>query len=169
MTRSRMIRCLLAAVLAVVLVPVAGAAEVTVDQPWARATIGQVPNGVAYLSVTNHGHSTERVIAAATPVADHASLHTHVTEGGMMRMKAVEAVTVAPGATVSFEPGGLHVMLMGLHKPLREGDRIELTLTFERAGERTVEVPVLAATSMGAGEAGGHGGMKMGHGGMKMK
>ena len=147
---------------------VARAADFSIEQPWARATIGQTPNAVAYLTVVNRGAKGDRLIGVRTPAARHASLHTHSMAGGMMRMEAVPAIDVPVGATVELAPGGLHVMLMGLHEPLREGANITLTLTFERNGDLEFEVPVLAPASMGPKGAAGHGGA-MKHDGMKMK
>ncbi len=137
------------------------AVDLAIDQPWARATIGQTPNGVAYLTVTNNGKTGDRLVATHTPVAKHASLHTHTMTGGMMRMEAVPGIDLAAGETVSFAPGGLHVMMMGLHQPLREGASITLTLTFEQAGKIEIQVPVLAPASMGPAKAMGHGDMKI--------
>ena len=124
------------------------AADLVIDQPWARATIGQTPNGVAYLTVTNNSSVGDRLVAVHTPVAKHASLHTSIMTDGMMRMEAVSGVDLAVGETVRFIPGGLHVMMMGLYQPLREGASIVLTLTFAQAGKIEVLVPVLALASM---------------------
>ena len=120
-----------------------------VTQPWARASIGAAKAGAAYLTIVNHGEAVDRLIGTATPVAEHAALHTHLMQEGVMRMRALEAVEVAPGEPTVLEPGGLHVMLMGLRQPLTEGETFPLMLTFQRAGTIEVEVRVLKATSMG--------------------
>jgi copper(I)-binding protein len=135
------------------------AADVVVTGAWARASPGNAANGAAYLTVTNPGGSVERLVAAASPVAARAELHEMVMDGGMMRMREVPVIELAPGQSLTLAPGGLHVMLMGLAQPLEEGSMIALTLTFERAGALTLEVPVLEAGSRGPGGAMPHGGM----------
>lgn len=118
------------------------AADVRVEDPWARPSLGMVPNGSAYLSLHNDGGEADRLLGAETPVAERAELHDHVMEGDVARMQAVEAVELPAGEAVTLEPGGLHVMLMGLEEPLRVGDSFPLTLLLEEAGriEVTVEV-----------------------------
>jgi Uncharacterized protein conserved in bacteria len=108
----------------------------------------------AYLTIETGGAS-DRLVAAASPAAARVELHEHILEDGVAKMREVAAgIPVAPDAPAVLEPGGYHVMLMGLTAPLAEGDAIDLTLTFEAAGEITVTVPVRA---MAAGH-GGHGG-----------
>ncbi|MBM3584524.1 MAG: copper chaperone PCu(A)C [Alphaproteobacteria bacterium] len=128
--------------------PEAGAHEVTVgdlviDHPWARASAGQASNGALYLTITNHGAEADRLIAIETPVAERAELHESAMDAnGVMTMRMVEAVDIAPGATVKLEPGELHVMLFGLAAPLRVETMVAATLVFERVGRVAVEVYV---------------------------
>lgn len=129
-----------------------GAGGLRVEHPWARASIGASKTGAAYLTIVNHGEAVALLVGAATPVAEHAGLHTHLMEQGIMKMRPLEAVEVAPGEPTVFKPGGLHIMLMGLRRPLKEGETFPLTLTFRNAGPLEVEVPVLGATSMGHGD-----------------
>ncbi len=123
--------------------------DLVVSEPWARATIGQVKAGAAYLTLTNNGAATDRLVAVETPAAKRSELHGHSMDGGVMRMRPVEAIELAPGAPVVLRPGGLHVMLMGLKAPLKEGGRFSLTLVFEEAGRLEVEVRVEGAAAMG--------------------
>jgi copper(I)-binding protein len=144
----------LAAVLVVMAGPAGFAAQaepgnLRIESPWARASIGAAKAGAAYLTIVNHGEVVDRLIGTATPVAKHAALHTHLMEQGVMKMRPLEAVEVAPGEPTVLKPGGLHIMLMGLRQPLREGETFPLVLTFQRAGTIEVEVMVLKATSMG--------------------
>lgn len=134
--------------------------DLHVDHPWARASIGAAKAGAAYVTITNHGSETDRLVAAATPVARNASLHSHLMEDGVMKMRPVEAIEVAPGEPAVLQPGGLHIMLMGLNAPLEEGGSFPLTLTFEKAGSIEVEVQVEKATEMGPGKGMEH----QGHG-----
>lgn len=126
---------------------------VSVHDAWARASTGAHKTGAAYLSIVNAGDAPDRLVAASTPAAERAELHAHLHEGGVMRMRRVDAVEVHPGEPTVLAPGGLHVMLLGLTRRLVEGDGFPLTLTFEKAGERTVEVAVRGA---GAGAPSKH-------------
>ena len=122
--------------------------DLMVDHPWARASIGQAKAGAAYLTIVNGGSEADRLIAAATPAAKRTELHTHIMKDGVMKMREVEAVEVAPGEPTVLQPGGLHVMLMGLKAPLSEGETFPLTLTFEKAGSLEVTVKIESAKSM---------------------
>ncbi|MCG5243285.1 copper chaperone PCu(A)C [Azospirillum doebereinerae] len=122
---------------------------VTVTAAWARAGAPTAKAGAAFLTVTNTGAEPDRLVSAQTPVADKAELHTHLMDNGVMKMRAVDSIDVAPGAPVTLKPGGLHVMLMGLKQPLTEGSRFPVTLTFDKAGAVTVEVTVQGAAAMG--------------------
>ncbi len=139
------------------------------EQPWARATPGQAKNGAAYLTIHNAGKADDRLLSAASDVAARVELHNHVNKDGVMQMRQVEAVAVPAGGMTTLKPGGLHVMLMGLKGPLKEGESFPLTLTFEQAGSTTVQVKVESVGSMGsmsgkAMEKIDHGSMD--HGGM---
>ncbi len=136
--------------------------DITVGEPWARASAGKARNGAAYMTIRNAG-AADRLVAASAKVSKKAELHTHIRDGDVMRMRRVDAINLDAYARTKLEPGGLHVMLMGLNAPLKEGDSFPLTLTFERAGEVTVDVPVRKAGAMGDGAMHGHG---SGHGGM---
>jgi copper(I)-binding protein len=111
-----------------------------IEQPWARATPGGAKNGAAY--VTLESASADALIAASSPVAEKVQLHTNTMEGGVMKMGPVEAVTLDPGKKVELKPGGEHIMLMGLKRPLKDGETFPLTLTFRNAGKREVQVKV---------------------------
>lgn len=126
--------------------------SVELSMAWARATPGAAANGVAYLTVTNHGAATA-IVGAETTVAARASLHTHLMDGDIMRMRPVDSVPIEGGATVMFAPGGLHVMLNGLTHPLAEGDKFALTLIFDDDAARMVDVTV---AEVGAMMAPGH-------------
>ena len=116
--------------------------DIAIDQPWARASLGNAPNSAAYMILQNTGAVPDRLIGGSTPVATQVQLHTHVMEGGVAKMRPVDAIEVAPGQPTVLEPGGAHVMLQGLTQKLEEGTTMPLTLVFEHAGEVTLEVPV---------------------------
>jgi len=123
--------------------------NLTIDHPWARASIGQAKVGAAYFALINHGEEPDRLIGVETPVAERPALHTHLMEEGVMKMRPVEAIEIDPGAPTLLQPGGLHVMLMGLKAPLVEGESFPLVLTFEKSGSIEIEVTVDSATAMG--------------------
>jgi copper(I)-binding protein len=130
--------------------------DLLIDHPWARATIGNVQNGAAYMTITTDGQETDRLVGVEGDVADRVELHSHTMEEGVMKMRPVEAVEIAPGRPTVLQPGGLHVMLIGLRAPLVEGEYFPLTLVFERAGAIEVEVEVESATHTGAPAGTGH-------------
>ena len=110
----------------------------TIGQPWARASAGKARAGAAYVTITNLGREVDRLVKTETPVAATAALHTHRMEAGIMKMRPVKAVEINPGEPTVMKPGGLHIMLMGLSAPLKEGETFPLTLTFEKAGSIVV-------------------------------
>lgn len=136
-----------------------------IDHPWARASAGPARNGAAFFTVENSGE-VDRLVAVSSDISQRVELHTHRMEGNVMQMRPVEAIEVPAHGTATLQPGGFHVMLIGLAQPLKEGDRFPLTLTFERAGTVTVEVKVEGVGTMGPHgsdhDAGGHGGMDHG-------
>lgn len=145
----------LAAVVGLALLPLATAfaADVTVTQPWARATPAPGGAGAAFMTITNAGGTADKLVKAASPVAGMVELHTHTMDGGVMRMRAVPEIDVPAGGSASLAPGGFHIMLMSLNAPLTEGTSFPLTLTFEKAGEVVVTVPVMGPGSMGPAAA----------------
>jgi copper(I)-binding protein len=133
---------------------------ITVKHAWSRAMPPVSATGAAYLSVHNAGPATARLVAAESDAAPRVELHTHINDGGVMRMRQVPAIEVPPGETVALKPGGSHVMLMGLVRPLVEGESISLALRFEKAGTLTLRVPIMPSGhggSMMRGQGHGHG------------
>jgi len=121
---------------------------ITIGHPWARAA-GANTNGTAYMTLRNSGAQPDRLVAASTPIARTVELHTHIRDGEVMRMRPVADIPLPAGQTVHLRPGGLHVMLIGLTEPLRQGATVPLTLRFERAGEVTVQLEIQAAGARG--------------------
>ncbi len=136
---------------------------ILVGDVWARAS--KVRNSAAYMTVTNESKETARLVAASSPVAERVEIHTTIIEDGVMKMRPLEAIEIPPGETVRLEPGGRHVMLLGLRRALKPGDRIELTLVFADGRELGVAAEVRQATGMKMKMKMGDGG----HGGGEMK
>jgi copper(I)-binding protein len=116
--------------------------DVMIHDGWARASIGSAPNSAAYMTLMTEGAEMDKLLGASSPAAESVELHTHLMEDGVAKMRPVEAIEVAPGAPTVLEPGGLHVMLMGLKGTLEEGDAMPITLTFEKAGEVSLDMPI---------------------------
>lgn len=132
--------------------PLAGAqgakhGAIEIVHPWARATAPGQAAGGGFLEIRNGG-AADRLVAASSAAAARVELHRMTMEGDVMRMRQVDAIDLPAGGRVALEPGGLHLMFMGLKRPLAAGSRIPLKLKFEKAGELTVEVKVDAATAL---------------------
>ena len=121
--------------------------ELAIERPWARATPTSARNGVAYMTIRNRGSEADQLVSVETPVAESASVHETVKHDGMMMMRPVARLAIGPGQSAVLEPGGLHIMLMGLRAPLLKGQTFPLTLQFERAGAIELE---LTAAAIGA-------------------
>ena len=135
----------------------AGTSHIVVEHPWARASAGMAANGAAYMTITEEGSGADRLVAASSPVCAMAQLHVHLMHNGVMEMRPVSAINVDAGSPTVLQPGGLHIMLMQLKKPLKQGETFPMTLTFQKAGAITVQVSVESAGAMDMP------GMKMGH------
>ena len=150
----RIVRSLLIAALCAALLPLAAAAhefkagDLLIGHPWARAGAGKMTTGIAYLTVTNNGQEPDRLVSAVSPAASSTMLHIDLMEDGVMKMRHVDGIDIAPGASVELKPGGLHIMLVGLTSPLKEGDSFPLTLTFRKAGPVTVSVLIEGAAAV---------------------
>lgn len=116
------------------------AGAVDVDDAWARATLPTQKASGAYMTVTST--TPARIVGVSSPVAGIAQVHWMAMQGTTMKMRAVEALELPAGKTISLEPGGYHVMLMDLKRPLTKGDRFPLTLRIEDADKKVTEQTV---------------------------
>jgi copper(I)-binding protein len=116
--------------------------NVAVTNAWANATPHGSTIGVIYMTLVNNGGNADRLLAGTTPVAEKLEFHSNINDNGVMRMRELTAIDVAPGAKVLLKPGSTHAMMVGLKQPLREGQSFLLTLEFERAGKIDVVVPI---------------------------
>lgn len=148
---KRMLAVMPALVLAAFAATAGEASKVSVAGAWARATPEGAKNGAAYLVLKGGTEAADTLLGGSSPVAGVVEVHTHLEEDGVMKMRRVEKLAVAPGSTQVFAPGGLHVMLMNLTAPLKEGSSFPLTLKFETAGEITVDVAVAGIGAAGPG------------------
>ena len=120
-----------------------GALEISA--PWARATPPSAPAGGGFLKITNTGSTSDRLVAASSPAAELVQVHEMKMDGNVMRMREVEkGLEIPAGGSVTLAPGGLHLMMMGLKGPLKQGATVLVTLVFEKAGKIDVELTVEA-------------------------
>lgn len=117
-------------------------ADVTASQAWSRITAPTVPTGAVFLQLNNTGTSTESLVSASSPVAKRVELHNHIHDNGVMRMREVSKIEVAAGKSVSLQPGGYHIMLMELKKPLKLNQTFPITLKYDTGRSETVNVIV---------------------------
>jgi periplasmic copper chaperone A len=153
-----------------------GDASITVEQPWARATPAGAITGAAYMTLDNKSGTADRLTGASSDVAEKVQIHEMKVENGVMKMREVAGGLPIPAkGSVVLKPGSYHVMLIGLKKPLAPGEKFAMTLTFAKAGNISVTVPVQAMGATPAtGGMGNMGGMKDnkpsgGMGNMEMK
>jgi copper(I)-binding protein len=144
------------------------AGDLVISQAWSRATPGGAKVAGGFLTIENKGTAPDKLIAVSTDIAGEADIHEMATENGVMKMRPLEkGLTIEPGKTVKLAPGGNHLMLQDLKKPFKEGDKVPVTLTFEKAGKVAVSLDVQGVGAKAPGD-GGHMMMnKMDHSGMK--
>lgn len=127
--------------------------DLSISGAFTRASLPSARAGGAFVNITNTGEAPDRLVGAAADFAEHVELHQMVFKDKVMVMSPVEGgLPIAPGETLSLAPGGYHVMLIGLKRPLKEGTEVPITLKFEKAGEISVPFAVggIAAQSMPA-------------------
>ncbi|MBT8397387.1 MAG: copper chaperone PCu(A)C [Gemmatimonadetes bacterium] len=123
--------------------------RILVEDPWARAM--PLPEGggeyetnsALYFTVRNEGRGGDRLTGGTTPVARALEVHESYLEDDLMKMRKVGSLELPPSSRIEFEPGGLHIMLLGLSRPLAAGEEFEVTLQFDVSGPTVVPVPVL--------------------------
>jgi hypothetical protein len=163
------IALLVAAILAAWSAMPAQAEDVTVgglkiSAPWARATPKGASVGGGYMTITNTGTARDRLIGGSTDIARSFEVHEMTMDGGVMKMRAVTGgIEIKPGQTVTFDPRGYHIMLVGLKEQLKQGDHFKATLQFAEAGKVDVDFTI---ENVGATGAGSHDHTMPGMGGM---
>ena len=122
--------------------------DLRIERPWSRVTPPGTPVGSGYMTIVNTADESDRLVAAESPVAGRVQIHRSVKKDGQSSMvHQKDGVVVPPDGRIEFSPGGYHLMLMQLGGPLEEGERVPITLHFERAGAVEVELVVRALTA----------------------
>jgi hypothetical protein len=112
-----------------------------INHPYARPTPPGARIGGAYFTIDNVGGGSDRLVRVETPIARAAEIHTMTMDGNVMRMRQIAALDIPAHSTAALKPGGYHLMLVDLKRPLAAGEVIPLSLTFEKAG--TIEIAAL--------------------------
>lgn len=122
--------------------------DITVREPWVRGTVAAQKATGAFMQISSK--SGAALVSASSPVAGVVEIHNMVVDGGVMKMRAVPKIDLPAGKSVELKPGSYHVMLMDLKQPLKEGETVPLTLTFEQQDKRQaiveIKAPVKALT-----------------------
>lgn len=112
------------------------AAPLRIDTPWLRETPPAAKTGAGYALIVNPGRQDDRLLGGSSAVADHVEVHSMTMDGGIMRMRPVSGgLAIAAGGAAVLRPGSYHLMLMGLKRPLRRGETVEIRLRFAKAGD----------------------------------
>jgi periplasmic copper chaperone A len=133
--------------------------EVEVVHPWTWNTPPGAKVGGAFFTVTA-GKAGDKLLSAESPVAGKTEIHTHVNDNGVMRMRAISHIEIGSGKSVELKPGSYHIMFFDLKRAFANGDKIPLTLSFEKAGKVQVEVSVEDRAAASAPKSADHAGHK---------
>jgi copper(I)-binding protein len=150
------------------------AGDLVITQAWSRATPGGAKVGGGYLTVENKGSAPDRLLGGSADIAGKIEVHEMAMNSGVMTMRPLDkGLVIEPGKTVKLAPGGYHLMLFDLKSPLKQGDKLPVTLEFEKAGKVTLSLDVQGVGAQGPSGADSSGGkMEMkkmpDHSGMKM-
>jgi periplasmic copper chaperone A len=132
-----------------------------ITQTWARATPQGADSGAAYMTVTNTGAKPEKLSCVSSPASAKCQIHEMSMDNGVMKMREVEGgLNVKPGETITFKPGGYHLMLVDLKAPLQQGKSVDATLKVDNGGTAEIEFPIAAIGAPAPGASAG-GGMQM--------
>jgi copper(I)-binding protein len=144
--------------------------DLVISQAWSRATPGGAKVGGGYLIIENNGTTPDRLIGGSADIAASVQVHEMSMNNGVMTMRPVDGgLAIEPGKTVKLAPGGFHLMLLDLKGPLKQGDKLPITLEFAKAGKVSVMFDVGSIGAMGPAGAGEMDMKKMhDHSGMKM-
>jgi periplasmic copper chaperone A len=132
----------------------AGAADsISAIGPFVRLAPPGAQATAAYMVLKNNGDKDVKVVKASSPAARTTELHEHINDGGVMKMRPVAAIDIKAGGKTVLMPGGLHVMLIDLNAPMKEGDKIPVTLGFDDGSSKQIDVPVMRPAPMPSGPA----------------
>jgi len=123
--------------------------SITIEEPWSRATPPGATLAAGYMTVRNAAEDRDRLVGASSPLARKVETHVTLKDGNIMRMREVPGYEVPGRGRVELKPGGAHLMLVDIKRPFKAGEKIPVTLRFERAGEVKAELQVRATGTSG--------------------
>ena len=131
-------------------------AQVSIDQPWMRATAPGAKVAGGFMIVRNQGETPDRLVAAASPVAERVELHVHIDDGGVMKMRQVQGFDVPAKGRFELKPGAAHLMFVNIKRQIKEGEKVPVTLTFDTVNVTwpDCEDPFAGRTRPGAASVG---------------
>jgi copper(I)-binding protein len=135
------------------------AGDLVITQAWTRATPNGAKIGGGYVTIENKGTTPDRLVGGAGDIAGKVEIHEMAMDNGVMKMRPIDkGLTIEPGKTVKLAPGGYHLMMFDLKAPLKQGDKVPVTLQFEKAGKVSVTLDVqgVGAQAPGGGDHSGH-------------
>jgi copper(I)-binding protein len=136
--------------------------HLTIATSWARATPKGASIGGGYMRITNAGNTPDRLVGGTSAVAKEVQIHEMTMDKGVMKMRPIAGgLEIKPGQTVTFQPGGYHLMFVGLKKPLLQGQHFKVTLDFAKAGKVDVDFITEGIGAMHPASGGDMPGMKM--------
>jgi copper(I)-binding protein len=116
--------------------------QVEIDKPWIRATAPGATTAAGYMGIRNKSSQPDRLVGGSTPVAAKVQTHVHVKDGEILRMREVKGYDVPANGSFQLSPGGAHLMLVELKRPLKGGEKVPVVLKFEKSGEVKVDFDV---------------------------
>ena len=128
--------------LAMVLAASPAAAQIKIENAWARATAPGAKIAAGYMTIRNAATTADKLVAASSPAAEKVEMHVTLKEGDVFRMREVKGYDIPAGGSFELKPGGAHLMLVNIKAPFKEGAKIPLTLRFERSGKVKTELHV---------------------------
>jgi periplasmic copper chaperone A len=117
-------------------------AQIAIENPWSRATTPGAKIAAGYMTIRNNSAAPDRLLGGSSPLASKVETHVTMKDGDIMRMREVKGYEVPAKGSFELKPGGAHLMLVDIKKPFKEGDRIPVTLRFEKAGDVKTEFVV---------------------------
>lgn len=130
--------------------------DIVISQPWSRASPGGAQVGSGYFRVENKGKTADRLVGGSSGISAALEFHEMKMQGDVMIMRPLASVDIAPGQSITFKPGGFHIMFTGLKQPLKQGESFRATLVFEKAGSVTLDFPVGSVGAKVPDEHAGH-------------
>lgn len=121
---------------------------ITAENPFAREVPPGAPASASFMTLTNSSGDDINVIQADSSVANVVELHTHTNDDGVMRMRKIEKITIPANGSTELKPGGLHIMLIGPHEPLKMGQTVKVTLKLEDGSSKEIAMPVKSLKGM---------------------